>query len=323
MSWFFLTTALPFLGFYTYAAYQSRQYAKIAAQPGGLAFIAFCILVVKWVAHAIIFYTVGFHPTANTILTIVHVLITILLLVCVFGWRKEEGATYMYPSILAAIGAVIPIVIPFIVMGLTKNMDPGHLSQESFFTFLVGGVSSVLNLGSLVLMYMAVFGWRGYPQNVPTLTQAVESSSTSPGVEQADGDPKATTVEEPPGMFEKADFIPYVCGVMILGGFIIVPIVWGNFMDLSFEKSLFPSLLSCGVFAASHSKTGNFHFGRFIFLNIYVFFMIMRTMAKYGSGGGKPMFMAGGLLGFLVMAACGWAGIGIVRLIRKLFTSKS
>ena len=118
-------------------------------------------------------------------------------------------------------------------------------------------------------------------------------------------------------MFNEEDFIPYVCGVMILGGLLIVPVVWGHFMQMEYEKSLFPSLISCGIFAFSHDKRGNFLLGRFIILSIYTFFTIIRTMAKYGPGGGKPMFVAGGLLGYLVMLACGWAGIALTRFVRK------
>lgn len=316
MKLLYIFTSLPFLGFYSYAAIQSRRFRAVAGQPAGLSFIVFTGLIVKWLITMILFYTVPLDDKAHQIMAVLHIPFVIALLVCVFGWRNREGATYVGPAIFAAIGVILPLMSPVLISVIVRTLGEGDpVPHSQGLMIAIACVSTVINFGSFILLYKAIFGWRGYPRDLPG-PAAASAKPAAPPSDEKDAVP-VPDVPEPPGMFEERDFIPYICGVMLLGGIFVVPVIWGLLLDLSYEKSLFPSILSCGVFALSHSKKGHLLFGRFIFLNIYVFFTIMRSAAKYGSGGGKPMFLAGGMLGFIVMAGCGWAGIGVMRLIRR------
>ncbi|MCB9720114.1 MAG: hypothetical protein H6756_04500 [Candidatus Omnitrophica bacterium] len=317
----FFVTSLPFLCMYAYAAYQSRRFAAIAGQPAGLAFILFCGLIVRWFILAVFMFTAPGNIIAQKVLAASYIPFTIGLLICVFGWRRGEEATYRGPAIFAGLGVAVPLIAPVLIGLAVQSLHDGS-DPESMLPVMivVGCLNSALSFAGLVLLYKAIFGWRGYDlQQLPgTVPLPAVADTVAEGGNEGTTAAPAQPLPEPPGVFEERDFIPYICGVMLLGGCLIVPVIWGMFLDLSYEKSLFPSILSCGVFALSHTKKGNFLFGRFIVLNLYVFFTIMRTAAKYGSGGGKPMFMAGGALGFIVMAVCGWAGIGVMRLLRKL-----
>jgi hypothetical protein len=115
-------------------------------------------------------------------------------------------------------------------------------------------------------------------------------------------------------MFRKSDYIPFGLGIFIFGGLFLVPLFWSKFNHIDFEDAILPSIISCLVFFIAHDNRGNFSFGRFIMGFVFVYFTIMRTSMKYGSG--SKMFLAGGFLGYLVMFACGWAGIMLGRLVR-------
>lgn len=115
-------------------------------------------------------------------------------------------------------------------------------------------------------------------------------------------------------MFRKSDYIPFALGIFILGGLFFVPLIWSKLNHIDFEDAIFPSIFSCLVFFIAHDNRGNFSLGRFIMGLIIVYFMLMRTAMKYGSG--STMFLAGGFLGYLVMFACGWGGIMLGRRVR-------
>lgn len=115
-------------------------------------------------------------------------------------------------------------------------------------------------------------------------------------------------------MFRKSDYIPFGLGIFIFGGLFFVPLIWSKFNHIDFEDAILPSIVSCLVFFIAHDNRGNFSLGRFIMGFVFVYFTIMRTSMKYGSG--SKMFLAGGFLGYLVMFACGWAGIMLGRLVR-------
>ncbi|MGE0267368.1 MAG: hypothetical protein AB7S78_02780 [Candidatus Omnitrophota bacterium] len=116
-------------------------------------------------------------------------------------------------------------------------------------------------------------------------------------------------------MFRKSDYIPFGLGIFILGGLFFVPLIWSRLNQVDFEDAILPSIISCLVFFIAHDNRGNFSIGRFIMGLVLVYFLLLRTIAKYG-GGGQSLFIAGGFLGYIVMFGCGWAGIMLGRLIR-------
>ncbi len=113
-------------------------------------------------------------------------------------------------------------------------------------------------------------------------------------------------------MFRKNDHIPFLCGIFILGGLVVVPIVWGMMLKASYMQALFPSLVSCGIFAFAHDQRGNFSILRLLGAMV-VGFLIMTRMGDLIGG---SFFLAGGLLGYILLSLCGWAGIGIGRSLR-------
>lgn len=101
-----------------------------------------------------------------------------------------------------------------------------------------------------------------------------------------------------------------------MGGLACIPILWGHFTGMGYARAIIPSLVSCAIFLYAHDKRGNFSVVKLLVGYLIVFMSLMRVMGKLGPGGGKPFFVAGGFLGFVVMFACGWAGIAVGRLIR-------
>lgn len=302
----FIISNILFGIFFVYAISVCRKKQKAAQQPATLALYVFIGLLADLVLSFLI-TRVGMLPFLFPVLKVIHVPLQLALLFCVFGWRNTGEATYKRPAILAAIAVALKLSVIFLnSVGIRMIFENNYQgSTQSLYT-MVGTLISVMNMLAYVFIFTAIFDSRGYVQAKPDPVIAAiglkqEASVAAPAV-------PAT------GIFEEKDFIPYVCGVMILGGVVVVPVMWGGLSHLDYGESLFPALLSCGIFAASHDKRGNFLFGRFLMIMAFTFMIIMRSALQYG--GGKPIFLAGGILGFLVMFGCGWAGIMVGRLIR-------
>ena len=234
----------------------------------------------------------------------VHYLALTALLVSVFLGRKDTGGSYKEPAIVVGI-SILLTAIGIIMSHSLYGVSPLH------FVVLICEVSGMIGL------LMALYGWRNDQYLKPLAGEEIkaEAISTVGPVDAAPG--QANPVKPNTGMFEKEDFIPYIAGVMGLGGLLVVPMVWGHLTGMEYPEAILPSLLSCGVFVYAHDERGNFSFGKFFIGFLFVFLAIMRAAAKYGHGGAKPMFMAGGLLGYILMLACGWAGIAVARFFRK------
>jgi hypothetical protein len=102
-------------------------------------------------------------------------------------------------------------------------------------------------------------------------------------------------------------------GVFVFGGLIAVPIIWGYFNDLPYERQVALSLVGCFVFAYAHTRNGAFSFGRFIVAFGFVLLLTLRAAAQHP--GGVEAVIPAGILGFLVMGGCGWIGVGISRAV--------
>ncbi|MBK7208549.1 MAG: hypothetical protein IPH91_09850 [Elusimicrobia bacterium] len=166
----------------------------------------------------------------------------------------------------------------------------------------------VLSLGSTITLMVAFFGWRpnagaSAPVGLPALS--------TPAVPQPSGEAAAK------GMFEERDYFPFLLGVLVLAGLVAIPVLWGHFTGIGYARAIIPSLVSCGIFIYAHDKRGNFSVVKLLVGYLFLFMTLVRAMAKVGPNGGKPFFVAGGFLGFVVMFACGWAGIAVGRLLRR------
>ncbi|MBZ0166245.1 MAG: hypothetical protein K8I00_05510, partial [Candidatus Omnitrophica bacterium] len=117
------------------------------------------------------------------------------------------------------------------------------------------------------------------------------------------------------GVYREQDHIPYIIGTMVFGGLGVVPLVYGMLSKISYQDSLVPALVSCGIFLFAHDKRGNISFFRLIAGIAFVMLTVMRASIHRG-GSERPFFLAGGILGFVLMAGCGWLGIAIGRALR-------
>ena len=317
---------IPFAVFFLYAIKTSREHQKTAAQPATLAFYVFAGLLAELVVSLMVIHILGPSSWGQNNLkhifqffSTVHLLLDITLLICVFAWRGTPEANYKRPAIFTAIAVCLKIILFLIhlyIKGLLQNSDyQGDI--KSLFLFS-GVINAVLEFTAYVLVFKAIFDARGYPRTGPDPFAAAlgipSGSDASTPVTAA-----SVAAAETTGMFEERDFIPYGCGVMVLGGLLVVPVMWGGFMELDYAQALFPSLLSCGVFVFSHDKRGTFLWGRFVLMVLFIMMTVMRAIAQNG-GSGRPMFMAGGVLGYFVMFGCGWAGIAVARLVRGKLT---
>lgn len=310
---------IPFIIFFLYALNVCREKKTIAPQPATLAFYLYLYLLANiFVTLTIQFILVRTEWRLNTQpiftgLAALHTLVNFTLLVCVFAWRNTPESTYRRPAILAGIAVVMELALFVFNQSIRGMLLHGsrHESMETLMAFS-SVVNFLLNLSSYIFVFTALFDGRGYPKTKKDrITAALGIPADKPAGTPVTVNGAAAVPAQ--GIFEERDFIPFVIGIMLLGGLLVVPVLWGQFSHLEYKDALFPSLLSCGIFAFSHDKRGNFLWGRFIMLLAVIVVTAMRSSLRYG---GRPMFLAGGILGYVVMFGCGWIGIALARLVR-------
>jgi len=114
-------------------------------------------------------------------------------------------------------------------------------------------------------------------------------------------------------MFKDTDYLPFMLGVFLIGGLVGIPIAYGLISGLGYFKSLPWSLVSCIVLLIGFRRSGSISWGR----AVPAFIGGAMVVNAYNLITGKPAFVAGGFLGFLLSAGCGYIGIGIGRIFKK------
>ncbi len=316
-----------FIVFYSHAAKQCKKMQVFGEQPAKMGFMVFSaktLLAILSTALQILLMMVAMN--SDMIIVVFHVLsvmnwILFLALVCaVLCWRQLSWAEEKKP--LQFVG--IAIILEAISMLAPKFVFDAYMTAYTTASVarmmpLLSIVTASLGFLAYGLLLKAMFAWRGYPADVK-LIPSIPAAPVTASMPAKDVQPA------PPakGMFEEVDYIPYISGVMLIGGLIAVPIIWGSVSRTGYLESIIPSLVSCALFAFAHDKRGNFNLGRFFLMFLYVLFMMMKTSAQYGARGGeRPFFLAGGLLGYFVMFFCGWAGIKIGRLYHTQFNARA
>jgi hypothetical protein len=300
-----LLVNLPYLIVFILGVMISVQKRRYQGQPASLAIIAYGVLIIVLIMRVLqgawIFWARDkgmpiqeYHTllyNLGCVRIAVHYLALTALFVGVFLGRKDTGGSYKEPAIVAGIS--ILLTGTGIIMGRSLNgASPLHI------------VVMVFQISAMIGLLIALYGWRNDQYLKPLTGQEVKASADS-------------AVKPNVGMFEKEDFIPFIAGVMVFAGLLVVPIVWGQLTGISYAQAIVPSLVSCCIFVYAHDERGNFSFGKFLIGFLFLFLAMMRATAKYGHGGARPMFFAGGILGYVVMLACGWAGIAVARFLRK------
>jgi hypothetical protein len=209
-------------------------------------------------------------------------------------WREKTGDRNPQPGVWLTVSVIL--MIAKIILG--KSVTVANPWAALVYLF---------SLGSVVSLLVAFCGWRG--GGIPASLSEPAVDVPAPAAPSGEGAAK--------GMFEERDYFPFVFGVMVLGGLVCVPALWGLFTGMGYAKAIFPSLVSCGIFLYAHDKRGNFSVVKLLVGYAIVFMSLMRVMTQLGPNGVKPFFVAGGFLGFVVMFACGWAGIALGRLLRR------
>lgn len=310
---------LPFALFFIYALRVCRERQQIQNQPARLAYFIFWGFLGELVITLVILTILNSSSSAHNLLVSslkffsgLHLLLFVALIGCTLAWRTPPLRAQKELLLWLGLVVVMKLIVFFVPPIAYRSAAASGTAMESL-QWVVGLPIQIVNFASYVLIFKALFHGRGYPESkirfipIPAAASVPHPAATS----------STTTKPAPQGMFREEDFIPYVCGVMLLGGFIVIPVMWGSFMRLSYGQAVFSSLISCGVFAASHDKRGNFNWVRFLVLFAFFYISVMRTAMRYGHSNGQPMFLAGGFLGYLVMLGCGWAGIASARWVRK------
>jgi len=115
------------------------------------------------------------------------------------------------------------------------------------------------------------------------------------------------------GLFKRPDYVPFMLGVFVIGGLLAAPLIWGSITHLGYLAALPWSIVSCVVFLVSIRRNGiiSWHIALIAIALAFVAAIIYSTVT------GKPSFIAGGILGFIVLAVSGYLGIGIRRLTTR------
>ncbi len=315
-----------FIAFYIHAALQCKKIRAVADQPAKIGFYIFAAKTVLAIL-SVLFQMLAMTSIMSHYVIIFmfrafsafHWILYVALICAVLGWRKLSWSEEKKPLQFAGIAIIfemISVLAPKMLFDayLTAYTTASVARMMPLFSIVTGS----LGLLAYGLLLKALFAWRGYPVEA----KLFPSLPAAPAAIHAPTQTTETAVP-PKGMFEEIDHIPYVCGVMLIGGLFAVPIIWGNVSGAGYLESIIPSLVSCGLFAYAHDKRGNFNLGRFALMFFYILFIVMRSSAESGMrGGSKPFFLAGGLLGYFVMFLCGWAGIKIGRVYRTQFTAR-
>lgn len=295
---------------------KKRRYQK---QPASLAIIAYGTLIIlllinlaqniwiSWAESQDMLYSprsMSSIRSLSTIIAVVHYIVLAALMVGVFIGRKDTGGSYKKPVI---------IVVTVILWQLITS--PIFASVTFPYIFYLPFVFLICTISTKIALLVALYGWRNDAGLKPLAENQSQASVVAIASDTATND-YANSVPSNKGVFEEKDYIPFAAGILVLGGIVIVPIVWAQIVDIYYPQALFPSLLSCAIFIYAHDKRGNFSLGKFLLGFLVVLFQIMRTTAEHGVSE-QPMFLAGGIVGFLIMYACGWAGIMIARFFRR------
>ncbi|TES86790.1 MAG: hypothetical protein E3J89_01930 [Candidatus Aminicenantes bacterium] len=115
------------------------------------------------------------------------------------------------------------------------------------------------------------------------------------------------------GMFKDSDYTPFMLGVFIIGGLLVIPFTWGLGVGMGYFATLPWSIGSCIMYLIAFRRNGTISWGR----AIPAIVTILIAARVYAQNTGKPTFAAGGILGLIVIIACGYTGIAIGRLGRR------
>jgi hypothetical protein len=114
-------------------------------------------------------------------------------------------------------------------------------------------------------------------------------------------------------MFRRKDYWPYMFGMFIFGGLLVLPALLERVVDLGkgYDRNLALSVGFCTVFALAHKRNGKLSFINLIGGIALMIFASLQVAKKTGT----IQIVIPGLLSFLLLWGCGWLGIIIARVL--------
>lgn len=116
------------------------------------------------------------------------------------------------------------------------------------------------------------------------------------------------------GLFEKEDYALFMLSVFILGGLLVLPLVWGFMTGLNdYIALLIFSLMLCVSVLVVYRRDGTTSWIRIV-LAIIVGIIVSGVVAAASE---KLAFVSGVIIGFFILILCGFVGIKIFKLFIK------
>lgn len=130
-----------------------------------------------------------------------------------------------------------------------------------------------------------------------------------------DGQVKIQRLEQDP-----LPYLPYLLGVLVFGGLLALPLLWGGNQHMEYGDALPWSLLSCVVFSIGIRRDGSYSLARGISAYFIAYVLAASfTADSIARSNGNKGFLAGGALGFLLLTVCGYLGVGFAVLLKRWF----
>lgn len=123
-------------------------------------------------------------------------------------------------------------------------------------------------------------------------------------------------------MFNREDYWPYVFGVFLFAGLLVIPFVYAEYVLPGMEEPFrsiprrhvfIGSFVACGLFTFSHTRMGEVSLARLIGGVLIAVLVYLRFQGANLFFRENIIFVPVGLLGLALMAGGGWLGIGIAR----------
>lgn len=110
------------------------------------------------------------------------------------------------------------------------------------------------------------------------------------------------------------EFVPFLYGVIIIGGIFAVPVIWGIMLKMDFFSSLPGSLILCILLLLAFQRDF-----RIVWIRGIISLVLISVIAVYLSITSRmPMFTVGVFVAVILMIIGGYIGIWTDRLLGKI-----
>lgn len=114
------------------------------------------------------------------------------------------------------------------------------------------------------------------------------------------------------GIFKKENYISFIVGVFILGGLLVVPLLWWLMAGIDYIALIIFSLMLCVSVLILYRRDGTTSWMRAVF-SIIIAMIVASAVAAANE---KLVFVSGTIIGFIVLILCGFIGIKLNKLFK-------